>query len=98
MSTNRSTHKEDVVQIYSELFLGHKKEEWNKVIDCNINTENDHILIQAERDKEPVMSLKSTMEKPDTAVHFVKNKFTKKETHKVKPPGLHTGKVKGKTH
>lgn len=51
MSTNRSTHKEDVVQIYSELLLGHKKEEWNKVIGCNINTENDHILIQAERDK-----------------------------------------------
>ena len=38
------------------------------------------------------------MEKPDTAVHFVKNKFTKKETHKVKPPGLHSGMVKGKTH
>lgn len=53
-----------------------------------MDTENDHTLnevIQAERDKEPVASLKSAMEKIDTVVHFVKNKFTKKETHKVKP-------------
>ena len=54
-----------------------------------MDTENDHTLnevIQAERDKEPITSLKSTMGKTDTAVHFVKNKFTKQETHNVKPP------------
>ena len=54
-------HTKCVVPIYNELLLGHKKEEWNKVIGSNMDTENDHTLnevIQAEREKEPKVHLK----------------------------------------